>query len=45
MNIRPVGAEFYAEGHDEANVSSHPSKPNQITLKIGAVHFSALSEH
>jgi len=46
MKIRPVGAElFYADGLDEANISSHPAKPNQITLKIGAVCFSATSEH
>jgi hypothetical protein len=31
MKIRPVGAElFYADGHGEANISSHPAKPNKI---------------
>ena len=46
MKIRPVGAElFYADGHDDANISSNPAKPIQITLKMGAVRFSATSEY
>jgi len=31
MKIRPVGAElFYADGHGEANISSHPAKHTKI---------------
>jgi len=46
MKIRPVGAELlYAVGRDEANISSHPAKPNKIALKMGVFRFSTTSEH